>query len=144
VVVKLFDGTFLAGTLLVVVAVVIALLAAAGRELPWIGVGRGALIAVAVVGVAGCAVGGIGQAPTIGWAHPVTIIGLLLGIAALAIIGAGLFGWSEVRQPVSGFIPGSTPSGLDETLRVALITLAGLMVLKWLVAVGLATYASLS
>ena len=141
--VKLFDGTFLAGTLLVALAVAIALLAAAGRELPWVGVGRGALIAVAIVGMAGCAIGGIGQAPSIGWTHPVTIIGILLGIVALAVIGAGLFGWSTVLQPVSGLVPGSTPAGLDETLRVALIALAGVIVIKWLVAVGLATSASL-
>jgi len=142
--VKLFDGTFLAGTLLVALAVAIALLAAAGRELPWVGVGRGALIAVAIVGMAGCAIGGIGQAPSLGWTHPVTIIGILLGIAALAVIGAGLFGWSTVLQPVSGLVPGSTPAGLDETLRVALIALAGVIVIKWLVAVGLATSTSLS
>jgi len=142
--VKLFDGTFLAGTLLVALAVAIALLAAAGRELPWVGVGRGALIAVAIVGMAGCAIGGIGQAPSLGWTHPVTIIGILLGIAALAVIGAGLFGWSTVLQPVSALVPGSTPAGLDETLRVALIALAGVIVIKWLVAVGLATSTSLS
>ncbi len=141
--VKLFDGTFLAGTLLVALAVAIALMAAAGRELPWVGVGRGALIAVAIVGMAGCAIGGIGQAPSIGWTHPVTIIGILLGIVALAVIGAGLFGWSTVLQPVSGLVPGSTPAGLDETLRVALIALAGVIVIKWMVAVGLATSARL-
>ena len=141
--VKLFDGTFLAGTLLVALAVAIALMAAAGRELPWVGVGRGALIAVALVGMAGCAIGGIGQAPSIGWTHPVTIIGILLGIVALAVIGAGLFGWSTVLQPVSGLVPGSTPAGLDETLRVALIALAGVIVIKWVVALGLATTASL-
>ena len=141
--VKFFDGTFLAGTLLVALAVAIALMAAAGRELPWVGVGRGALIAVAIVGMAGCAIGGIGQAPSIGWTHPVTIIGILLGIVALAVIGAGLFGWSTVLQPVSGLVPGSTPAGLDETLRVALIALAGVIVIKWMVAVGLATSARL-
>lgn len=140
--VKLFDGTFLAGTALVVVAVAIALLAAGGRELPWVGAGRGALIAVAIVGMAGCAIGGIGQAPTVGWTHPATIIGIALGVVALAIIGAGLFGWSGILQPVSGFVPGTAPAGLDASLRVALIALAGLIVVKWLVAVGLATYAT--
>jgi hypothetical protein len=142
--IKLFDGTFLAGTLLVVLALAIAVLAAAGRDLPWLGSGRGALIAVAVVGMAGCAIGGISQAPAIGWAHPVTVVGIVLGIVALAVIAAGLFGWDGVLQPIAGLVPGPSADGASQTIRTAVIALAGIIAIKWLVAVALATYARLT
>lgn len=142
--IKLFDGTFLLGTFLVAVALAAALVAAGGRALPLVGAGSGALIAVAVIGMAGCAVGGIGQAPAIGWTHPVTLIGIVLGVVALAVIAAGLLGWDALLQPIAGFVPGTTPQGMDETVRVALVTIAGLIAIKWLVAVGLATYARLT
>jgi hypothetical protein len=142
--IKLFDGTFLAGTLLVVLALAIAVLAAAGRDLPWIGGGRGALIAVAVLGMAGCAIGGISQAPAIGWAHPVTVVGIVLGVVALAVIAAGLFGWDGVLQPIAGLVPGPSADGASQPTRTAVIALAGIIAIKWLVAVALATYARLT
>lgn len=142
--VRLFDGPFLGGTVLAALAVVLALVAASGRELPWLGAGVGALVAVAIVGMASCMVGGVGQAPAVGWTHPVTIVGIVLGIATLVVIAAGLFGWSAILQPVSGLIPGSAAAGVSETVRTALVALAGLLVVKWLVAVGLATYRSLT
>jgi leucine-zipper of insertion element IS481 len=142
--IKLFDGTFLAGTLLVVLALAIAVLAAVGRDLPWIGTGRGALIAVAVVGMAGCAIGGISQAPAIGWTHPVTLIGIVFGIAALTVIAAGLFGWEGVLQPIAGLVPGASGDGSSQTIRTAVVALAGIIAIKWLVAVVLATYARLT
>ena len=142
--IKLFDGTFLAGTLLVVLALAIAVLAAAGRDLPWIGSGRGVLIAVAVVGMAGCAIGGISQAPAIGWTHPVILVGIVLGVVALAVIAAGLFGWDGVLQPIAGLVPGPSADGASQTIRTAVIALAGIIAIKWLVAVALATYARLT
>jgi len=53
--VKPFDVTFFPGTLLVVATLVIADAALTRDWLPVIGAGRGALLAVAVVGMAACA-----------------------------------------------------------------------------------------
>ena len=64
--VKLFDTTFFAGSFLVLAALAVAFLALTRSELPLVGTGVGALIAVAVIGMAGCAVGGISQAATAG------------------------------------------------------------------------------
>jgi hypothetical protein len=102
------------------------------------------LIAVAVVGMAGCAIGGISQAPAIGWTHPVTLVGIVLGVVALAVIAAGLFGWDGVLQPIAGLVPGPSADGASQTIRTAVIALAGIIAIKWLVAVALATYARLT
>jgi hypothetical protein len=142
--VKLFDFTFFAGTFFVAVALAIAVLAAIGTDLPWIGNGRGALLAVAVVGMTGCAIGGISQAPAIGWGHPGAIVGIVLGVIALAVIAAGLFGWEGVLQPVAGLVRAEATNGVAQTTRVAIVALAGLITLKWLVAVVMATYARLT
>ena len=65
--VKLFDATFMLGTVLVVLAVGIAVAAITREDLPLVGTGVGALIAVAVVGMVACAVAGVSQAPIAGW-----------------------------------------------------------------------------
>ncbi len=66
----------------------------AGRSLPLISGPRLALIAVLIVGMAACALGGIGQVGASGhWAWPLAILGYLLGAAILLVALAGLFGW---------------------------------------------------
>lgn len=80
--IKLFDGTFFMGAAFVVAAIVVALMAVTRDSLPIIGTGRGALVAVAVLGIVGCTIGGISQAEPLGWTHPMIILGSLLGIVA--------------------------------------------------------------
>jgi hypothetical protein len=55
---------------LVVLALGVAYGAITDPDLPIVGSGRGALLAVAVLGMAGCGVGGLSQAPVLGWSHP--------------------------------------------------------------------------
>lgn len=137
--VKLFDATFLLGTFLVVVALVIAFAALTRDSLPIIGVGRGALLAVAVVGMAGCAVAGISQAPILGWTDPMIVLGSALGVIALVIVGAGLFGWAGVLQPIAGFVPTRTGE-VDQTVRVAIVALSGMTAVKWVIGVAMAAF----
>lgn len=138
--IKLTDGTFWLGSFLVLVALGLAVAALMRDDLPVIGAGTGALLAVAVVGMAGCAVGGISQATTIGWTAPTILFGAVVGVIALVIIAAGLFGWTGVLQPVTQFVP--VGSGLAvTTARTAIFALAVVFAVKWVVAIGMAATA---
>jgi hypothetical protein len=137
--VKLFDTTFFAGSFLVLAALVVAFLALTRDDVPIVGTGVGALLAVAVIGMAGCAVGGISQAPVVGWTAPVIVLGIVLGVAALAIVGAGVFGWDALLQPVAQFVPGQAAT--ISTVRTAIFALAVLIAVKWVVAIGMAATA---
>ncbi|HSW41882.1 MAG TPA: hypothetical protein VLM76_05185 [Patescibacteria group bacterium] len=137
--VRLFDATFMFGTVLVIVALGIAVAAVTRDDLPLVGTGAGALVAVAVIGIAGCAVGGVSQAPVAGWTSPTIILGIMLGVAALVVVASGVFGWSGVLQPVAQFVPGQA-----ETLapaRVAIVALGAIIAVKWLIATAMAAFA---
>lgn len=137
--VRFLDGTFLAGTALVLIALVIGAAAVTRADIPIVGNGAGALLLVAVVGMAACAVGGISQAPTLGWTAPSILLGAALGLLALAIVAAGLLGWSAVLQPIAGLLPAGEASAMP--VRAATVALAALIAVKWLVAVAMAVLA---
>jgi hypothetical protein len=88
-----------------IITLVLGLLAAGlvfmvltGRDVPIVGNGAGALLALGVIGIAMCTLSGIGSVQgTLGWTHPLTIIGSILGVAALLVVVLPLLG---VRLPV--------------------------------------------
>lgn len=126
---------FIVGTIGVVVTLWLAWLALTSDSVPLVGSVRGALIAIAIIGMASCAVAGIGQAPLIGWTHPITIIGIIAGVVALALVGAGLFGWDGLVRPAAGVVPiGANLVATTERLAVGL--LAGLIAIKWVVGIA--------
>ncbi len=129
----------LLGTVLVVVALGLAVAAVARDDLPLVGTGVGALIAVAVIGMAGCAVGGISQAPVAGWTSPAIILGIVLGVLALVVVAAGVFGWTGVLEPVAQLVPGQ--AGTVAPARVAIVALGALIAVKWLIATAMAAVA---
>ena len=129
--VKLFDSTFILGSVLVVAALVVAAAAISRDDLPVIGTGVGALLAVAALGVAGCAVAGISQAPALGWTAPTVLLGAALGLAALLVIAAGVLGWSAVLEPIGQFVPGRAKPAPVTTAIFALALLIGA---KWVIA----------
>jgi hypothetical protein len=143
-VVKLFDATFWSGTALVGGALAVTLAVLTAHELPWIGSGRGALIAVALLGITGCAIGGVSQAPALGWTHPIAIFGAITGVIALLFIAAGVFGWDPIVRPIASIAPGIAAVGGEGTVRLAIAALGGVIAVKWLVAVGLAAAARLT
>ncbi len=86
------------GTNLVVIAlgILAALLVFAvltGRKVPLLSTDRAALLALVVIGLIMCTLGGIGSVSASGdWLHPLSILGYLLG-AVIVVIGiAALFG----------------------------------------------------
>jgi hypothetical protein len=137
--VRLFDSTFITGTALVVAALIVAGLAVSRVDLPVLGSGIGALIGVAVLGIAGCAVAGISQAPAVGWTAPTIVFGSLLGVLALIVILAGLLGWTGILAPVAQVLPGQLASAT--TVQTATLLLAAIIAVKWLVGAGMAVAA---
>ena len=88
-----------------IITLVLGLLAAGlvfmiltGRDVPIVGNGAGALLALGILGMAMCTLSGIGSVQsTLGWTHPLTIIGSILGVAALLVVVLPLLG---VRLPM--------------------------------------------
>ncbi len=87
-----------------------------GRDVPIVGNGAGALLALGIIGIAMCTLSGIGSVQsTLGWTHPLTIIGSILGVAALLVVVLPLLG---VRLP------------LVTDTRSAVLALAVIMLIK--------------
>ena len=87
-----------------------------GRDVPIVGNGAGALLALGLIGIAMCTLSGIGTAQaTLGWMHPLTIVGSILGVAAVLVVALPLFG---VHLPL-----------VAET-RSAVLALAVIMLIK--------------
>ncbi len=91
-----------------------------GRDVPIVGNGAGALVALGLIGIAMCTMSGIGTAQaTLGWTHPLTIVGSILGVAALLVVALPLFG---VHLPL---IPDTRSAVL--ALAVIMLVKVGLM-----------------
>jgi hypothetical protein len=130
---RTFDGPFWLGGALSLVTLAVAIGAIATPSLPVIGSGRGAVIAVAILGMAACAVGGIGQAPMIGWTNPGVIVGSVIGVLALVVIVAGFGVWPGLVQPVGDALTRVTGSAALTVEQSAIVTLAGIVLVKWVV-----------
>jgi hypothetical protein len=129
--------SFVLGTAGMIVTLWLAWMALTNESVPIVGSARNALIAIAIIGMAACAVGGIGQAPAIGWTHPITIFGIVVGVLALVLAGAGLFGWDALVRPAAAVVPiGATIAATTERLAIGL--LAALIAVKWVVGIPLA------
>jgi hypothetical protein len=130
-----FDASFLTGIALVVLALGVAWGAITNPDLPVVGSGRGALLAVAVLGMAGCSVGGLSQAPVLGWSHPYIVVGSILGVVALVVIVSGLLEWDLVLRPVAQLVSGSFATDVS-AVQLSIVALAGVIVVKALVGVA--------
>lgn len=64
-----------------------------GREVPIVGNGAGALLTLGVIGIVMCTISGIGPVQgSLGWTHPLTIVGSILGVAAVLVVVLPLLG----------------------------------------------------
>jgi hypothetical protein len=125
------------GTLGVAITLWLTAATLSSDSIPVVGTARGTLIAMAAIGMVACAVAGIGQAPVIGWSHPISVIGTVFGIAALITIGAGLVGWDGLLRPAAALVPAAATVELT-TERLAIAVLAAIISLKWVVGIALA------
>jgi hypothetical protein len=135
---KALDGSFWAGGALVVVTLAVAAGAVLSPSFPIIGNGRLALVTVGILGMAACAVAGIGQAPAVGWTNPAVVVGSVLGVLALLVIAAGLGVWPGVVQPVGDALAKVSGGSALTTEQSSIAALAGIVVIKWIVGMGLA------
>ncbi len=85
-------------------------------KLPMISNDRAALYTLAVLGFAMCTISMGRTATALGWTHPITIAGIVLGVLILGLVIATAAGW---RLPLIG------------TDRAALIALAVMGLAKW-------------
>jgi hypothetical protein len=115
-------------------ALVVGVFTRATSGFPVIGSDRGALIALVAVGMTMCALGGIGVAPTLlGWTHPVTIAGIVLGTVIGVVVVLPLVGRGDVLVPLASALPGGGAVATSPERAAMLLTIA-LMALKWLIA----------
>jgi hypothetical protein len=85
-------------------------------SIPLLDSDRAVFIALIILGMVMCTLGGVGRAPAMyGWANPVTLFGIVVGTVMLVLAAAALTG--QVAD------------------RLAIEVLAGLLAIKW--AVGL-------
>ena len=79
--------------LLGVAAVALVVLVLTGRKVPVLHTDRAALLGLVVIGMAICALAGIGpMSATRAWMHPLSIVGYLLGAVIIIIGVAAVFG----------------------------------------------------
>jgi hypothetical protein len=104
----------------------------ANRSVPFIGSDRAAFFALVVLGMTMCAVGGIGKtAVPLGWAHPLTLFGIVMGVLALALAAAVLTGRTAFLAPLGAAVGLTAP--VVSTEQLAIVALATIMAAKWLV-----------
>jgi hypothetical protein len=83
-----------------IISLALSLLAAAlvlmvltERDVPIVGNGVGALLALGLIGVTICTLIGLGPARSaLGWTHPLTIVGSILGVLAVLMVALPLLG----------------------------------------------------
>ena len=72
-------------------AAVLVFMILTGRDVPIVGNGAEAPLALGLIGLAMGTLGGIGTVQgTLGWTHPLTIVGLIPGVLALPLFGVHL------------------------------------------------------
>ena len=130
-----FTGNAFAANLLGILAAFIVLALLANIRLPLLGSDRAAFIALVIVGMTMCAMGGISRAQsTLGWTDPITLIGIVIGSLALVLVAAVVTGRAEFLAPVAALV-GGTSTVESSTDRAATLVLGGLIAVKW--AIGL-------
>jgi hypothetical protein len=141
---RTFDGTFWVGTLFVAVALGIVIATMRSVDIPILGTGRLALLAVGLVGLAACTTVGNVTAPGgpsefVDITRPTGAVGAAFGIAAMAIVVLGLIGIEPVFRPLAGLVPTAVAAGEGATQRLAIVALGVIIALKWLVGLALTT-----
>lgn len=102
-----------------IVAVLFIAAVLMGWKVPMISDDRAAFIALAVIGFVMCSIGMGKIATGLGWTHPITLVGVVLGALVILLVVAMLAGWQ-------------VPFIAD--YRAAFIAVAGIGLVKWALA----------
>lgn len=126
---RIHPGTFIATFIgLVIAAIVWATMTS--TPIPLLGSDRAALVSVVVLGFAMCITSGwgaTGEIPT----GPMSIVAAVAGVSTLLVLGAVVFGWGWVIDPLAGVIYGSGTASAD---KVGVLTVGVLIAVSWLAA----------
>jgi hypothetical protein len=100
---------------------------------PLFGSDRAALIALVVAGFGMCVGSGVGNAagaaaPT----GPMAFFAGAAGVLTLVILGAVVFGWTAILDPLAGVVYGTGASSVAD--KVGVITVGALIAIAWLAA----------
>jgi hypothetical protein len=121
-----------------VVEILVALFVVAvltNTRVPLIGSDRAAFYALALIGIALCGAFGIGPTTTRrGWVHPITLIGIALGLVAFALVAAVVLERTSFLDPLGMALYRDV--GMVSGDRLAFIALASVMAVKVLINVG--------
>ncbi len=91
---------------------------------------RTALWVVFGLGVTMCAIAGIGPtSSSLGWLHPLTLIGITLGVLAVVPLLLVLFGWTAPLTSAGQLFGGGFATLSAE--RIAIVGLGVLILVKW-------------
>jgi hypothetical protein len=123
-------GTIIATVLGLVIAAIVYL-TVAGTPIPLIGGGRAALVSVVVLAFAMCVTSGWGSTGTIP-TGPLSIAAAVAGILTLVVLGAVMFGWTWVIDPLGGVLYGSGSAA--DADRIGIIWVGILVAISWLAA----------
>ena len=123
-------GTAFATVLGVAIAVLVWA-ALTNRPFPIIGShDRAALWAVFGLGITMCGIAGISQTSTsLGWMHPITLVGIALGVLAVVPLLLVLFGWTAPLTSAGQLFGGGFATLSVE--RIAIVGLGLLILVKW-------------
>ena len=103
----------------------------ANTPIPLLGSDRAALVAVVVLGFAMCVASGwgsTGQLPT----GPLSIVAAISGVLTLVVLGAVIFGWTAILDPLAGVVYGTSPSASVD--KVGVLAVGVLIAISWLAA----------
>lgn len=123
-------GTIVA-TLLGLVGAAIVWATLTGTPIPLLGSERAALVALVVIGFAMCATSGWGANGTIP-TGPLSIVAAVAGVLTVFVLGAVIFGWGFVIDPISGVFYGSGSTASAD--RVGVLAVGMLLAISWLAA----------
>lgn len=130
-----FDLSAIGSALLGVMVAVIAVATLTNTRVPLITSDRSAFFAVLALGFTMCAVAGIGRTyAALGWLHPITIIGSLLGILACVLAGVVFTGRTAFLAAATTSAGGTARSISGD--RMALLALTAVIVAKWALGFG--------
>jgi hypothetical protein len=141
---RTFDGTFWIGSLLVGLALAIVVATMRSVEVPILGNGRLALLAVGLLGLAACTTVGSMTTPGeasqfVDWSRPTSVFGLAMGLLATAILIVGLIGIEPVFRPLAQMVPAAVATGEGAAQRLAIVALGAIIAAKWIVGIALTT-----
>ena len=116
-------------------AVLLVVAVLSNTALPLLASDTSAFYALALIGITMCSLGAGPVVTKLGWVHPISLVGIALGVLAVLVVGSVLFGQAAFLSPLGAFIFEDS-AALVSTERLAFLLLALIMAVKWAANLG--------